>query len=290
MAFARGKFGIEYNPVRRGGDPSGLLPVALGLAFLVALVSLVFTIIARVRSSADDRAAAEEAARVEETRAEPSRKTPPPAAARPAPPPAPLAPAEAARRPPRVRNLLMRLAAAEKARDTAMAASTIEQLRALPGNPAADLDDALARRLGVLNMRRLLSSGPSPWTTTAVVKRGDNASRIAREHGSTLASLVKFNGGSVDRLRVGQELKVLNHPRFSLAVHRVTRTADLSLNGKFFKRYYLTAPVRGKIGAYETPERLRRLWAEHGISLKAADRAELEMLLPAGTPVFVAEF
>jgi LysM repeat protein len=171
-----------------------------------------------------------------------------------------------------------------------MAASTIEELRSLPGRPAADIDDPLARRLSVLNVRRLFASDVSPWTTTVTVKRGDSASRIAREHGSTLASLEKLNGGNCDRLVVGRRLKVLNHPRFSLAVHRVTRTADLSLNGKFFKRYYLTGPVRGAVGAYETPERLHRLWAEKGISFKAADGAELEMLLPKGTPVFVAEF
>ena len=155
---------------------------------------------------------------------------------------------------------------------------------------AADLDDPLARRLGTLNIRRLFLAPTSPWTTAVTVKRGDSASRIAREHGSTLASLVKLNGGGIDRLNIGATLKVLNHPRFSLAVRRAPRTADLSLNGKFFKRYYLTAPVSGRVGVYETPDVLRRLFSEQGISLKAADRAELETLLPKGTPVQVAEF
>jgi len=81
----------------------------------------------------------------------------------------------------------------------------------------------------------------------------------------------------------------MEHPRFSLVIHRLTKTADLSLNGKFFKRYYLNSEVKGEIGAYEKPERIRPFWAEKGISLDAEDRAELEMLLPRGATIIIAE-
>ena len=99
----------------------------------------------------------------------------------------------------------------------------------------------------------------------------------------------KLNGGDVDRLIAGKKLRVLDHPRFSLVVHRRTRTADLSLNGKFFKRYYLTGDVKGNVGAYEVPERTRQIWQEKGIPLKPGDRTELEMLLARGVSVIIAE-
>ena len=299
MSFARGKFGVEYNTVRRDDDSTGLLPKALVVVFLVALVSLAATIISRRRTVEPAPISTEPAVQpsvAEQSRLAGSEKnspstaeTQPSAAVVEVPPPEKILPSGDARRPAKVRNLLMRLDEAERRKDLAMAISTIEQLRALPGNPAADLDDALARRLGALNMRLMFGSDKSPWVAEVEIRRGDNASRIAHEHGSTLASLKKLNGGDVDRLIAGKKLRVLDHPRFGLVVHRRTRMADLSLNGKFFKRYYLTDDVKGEVGAYEVPERTRQLWQEKGISLKPGDRAELEMLLSHGASVLIAE-
>jgi len=190
-------------------------------------------------------------------------------------------------RPVRVRNLLLRLAAAERRGDIEMAVTTIEQLRGTPG--ADDLDDNLARRLGALNMRRLFELKSGQWTIPVTVKRGDLATRIAYEHGSTLASLAKLNDIDLDSLKVGQKLVVMNHPRFQLVITRRTHIADLSLNGKFFKRYDLTGDVTASVGSYATPERLRAFCAEKGITFKPLDRAELEMLLPKGTAVFIKD-
>jgi hypothetical protein len=302
MAFAQGKFGIEYNPVRTDEDSPALMLWTLGVVFLVALVSLVVTISSRKSKEAKDAAmisaeisasvAEERRSNAEETANEQPAPEEPVAEAPPepeVPPPEKIAVAGTAKRPAKVTNLLMRLEEAEKRHDIAMTIETIEQLRSLPGNPAADLDDPLARRLGVLNMRRLFGPDKSPWTAEVVVKRGDNASRIAYEHGSTLASFAKLNGGNVDKVVIGKKMRVMEHPRFSLVIHRLTKTADLSLNGKFFKRYYLNSEVKGEIGAYEKPERIRPFWAEKGISLDAEDRAELEMLLPRGATIIIAE-
>jgi len=304
MSFARGKFGVEYSTVRRDDDSSGLLPKALVVVFLVALVSLATTLVSRRRAAVADEPPApapEAAAETPPVVTSVATNSPPGDASAPdlsphaaphepdLPPPEKIRPAGDAKRPPKVRILLERLEEAEKRRDVAMAVSTIEQLRSQPGNPAADLDDALARRLGTLNMLWLFGPGKSPWVVEAEIRRGDNASRIAHEHGSTLASLKKLNGGNVDKLIAGRKIRVMDHPRFSLVVHRRARTADLSLNGKFFKRYYLDADVTGAVGAYEVPERTRQLWKEKGISLRPADRAELEELLPRGASVLIAE-
>ena len=307
MALARGKYGIEYNPNPVNDGSSGLGWIVVTVV-IVAFVSLAWTLVGRFMSS--DESPVEEICinppeppAVATVRPEPSPETPaavepepaPPPPAKPAPTVEPVPPAESkvtttlVNRPVKVRNLLMRLEEAEKRRDVEMAVTTIETLRALPGSPAADLDDALARRLGKLNVKRLFALRNAQWVRTVTVKRGDSASRIAAENGATLASLAKLNGGNVDKVVLGKPVYVMNHPRFNLVIHRRLRTADLSLNGKFFKRYDLQGDVTGKEGVYSLPSRTRNFWRTLGLAFKPADVAELEMLLPSGTSVLVSE-
>jgi len=288
MAFSRGKFGIEYNdnPLDESSGGWGWILVVIAI---VTVASLVWTVVGRIRSSGDD------APTVQIPVPEPPAPPPPPehsddaAPAAPEPPPADTGDVQLGRRPPALRNLLMRLDEARRKNDIEMEATTIEQIRALPGSPAADLDDTLARRLGVLNLRRLYEKRSKLWVAEVSVRRGDSASRIAKEHGSTLASLSRLNGGKVDKVFVGQRLFVLNHPRFNLVVHRRSRTADLQLNGKFFRRYDFDGPVTGKAGAYEIQPSVRSFCAAAGLRLKPVDRTELETLLPIGTSVLISE-
>ena len=285
MALARGKYGIEYNPHPVDED-SSLAGWVILLVVLAALVLLVVAAVRRYRAVPDEPAG-----------------TPAAEAAPPAPPavtnsvPEPM-PSETAKRivsavrdrPRDAKNLLLKLERAEAARDIELAATTIEQLRAQPGGAVADLDDSLARRLGELNFRRLFEGRSRQWVSEVAVRRGDSATRIAFEHGSTLASLLKLNAlPSADRLRVGQRLQVMDHPKPSLVVHRAMMVADLSLKGRFFKRYDIIAPVRVTEGRYETPAKLRAFWSEKGLAFSPADRAELELLLPPKTPVIVSE-
>ena len=298
MAFARGKFGIEYNP-RRPDDESSGLGWIVAVVALVALVSFAWTLVRRMGAGESDTPPATpsgQVARDGEAVHDANPPAPSPAADAPAPqmppddvPGIPNLPVALENRPAKARTLLMRLEEADRLRDVEMAVSTIEQLRSLPGAPVADLDDTLARRLGTLNMQRLFSGRYPRWVKSVVVKRGDSASRIAAENGSTLASLSRLNGGKVDRIVLGSRIYVMDHPRFSLVIRRRTRTADLSLNGKFFKRYDLAGPVRGKVGAYEMSAGARALWRTVGADFDAEDRAELETLLPASARVLVSE-
>ena len=286
MSLARGKFGIEYDPRRMEREPSGLGWLFALIAF-VALVSLTWSLVRRYRARAEEPQQLTEVVEAVVAAAETNQA---PAAAESLPPATPVVEQSAyAKRSPRLRNLLMRLEEAERRRDVEMAVTTIEEIRAMPGSPAADIDDSLARRLSALNVRRLFDRRNAQWVKKVVVKRGDSASRIAVENGSTLASLVKLNGGDVNRLVPGKQLYVMDHPRFNLVVHRRSRTADLSLNGKFFRRYDLQGEVKAKGGAYELPDRKRAFWANVGLQLKTSDRDELELLLPSGTPVLISE-
>lgn len=298
MAFQRGRYGVEYNPRPVRDDSSGIGWVFAVLC-VVALVSLAVTLVNRFRSSPEEAAAVAEApppaVRTVETAPEDSVSVPV------LQDDSPIADAALSKRPPKVRNLLMRLEeaekriknggdGAEKVRDLEMAVTTIELLRSMPGSPVADIDDALARRLGTLNTVRLFDVKSPQWVKEVAVKRGASASRIAAEHGSTLASMVKLNGGGeLEKLHVGQKLLVMNHPRFNLVVYRRTSTADLSLNGKFFKRYDLVAPVKGADGAYEIPSPVRPFWSKIGVGFSVRDRAEIEMLMPKGASVLISE-
>ena len=248
MSLARGKFGIEYNPKQMEPESSGFGWIVVIVAF-AALISLAVVVVKRVRSDEPVPETLEISAAATVPRAVVLTNEVPQAVVR---------DTGFSRRPTKVRNLLMRLEEAEKSHDIEMAVTTIESIRSLPGSPAADIDDALARRLGTLNIRRLFEVRSAQWVKAVTVGHGDSASRIAAENGSTLASLARLNGGNVDRIRVGSKLYVMDHPRFNLVLRRRTRIADLSLHGKFFKRYDLPGEVRAKEGAYEVPERRKR--------------------------------
>ena len=277
MSLARGKFGIEYNPKKLEPEPSGFGWVVVVIAF-AALVSLTVVIVKRIRSAGPDVIPSAEVplaapARVEVSTAQVFRASQD----------------VVSHRPMKLRNLLMRLEEAEKRGDVEMAVGTIESIRALPGSPAADLDDKLARRLGTLNIRRLFELRSALWVKAVEIRRGDSASRIAAENGSTLASLARLNGGDVGRIILGAKLYVMDHPRFGIVLHRRTRIADLSLNGKFFKRYDLQGEVKARDGAYEIPERRKGFWEVFGPAFKKGDRSELDMLLPSGASLLVSE-
>ena len=282
MAFARGRFGIEYTPGPADDESSGLGWVVAVIA-LAAVAVLAAAGMRRLLSSSDappppvvrvgDAPLPATVVRIDDTPKQP-----------------PLPPGAERNRPRTAQNLLLKLEKAEAARDVELAVSTIEQLRALPGEAVADLDNSLARRLGELNMRRLFDGKNRQWVKEVVVRHGDSATRIAYENGSTLASLLKLNElPSADLIRVGQKLDVMSHPGFTIVVHRAAKYADLTLKGKFFKRYDIVAPVRADEGNYETPAKLRAFFAEKGIAFSPADSAELDMLVPAKSQLLVSE-
>lgn len=289
MSLARGKFGIEYNPRQMEPESSGFGWIVLAVA-LAALISLTWVIVKRIRA-ADAVPETLEIAVTESAAPKPAESAPQTAMAASTNEvsQAVVRATAFSHRPSKLRSLLMRLEEAEKRRDIEMAVTTIESIRALPGSPAADIDDALARRLGTLNIRRLFTVRNAQWVKTVTVGRGDSATRIAAENGSTLASLARLNGGNVDKIRLGAKLYVMDHPRFNLVIRRRSRIADLSLNGKFFKRYDLRGAIKAKEGAYEVPERRKALWNILGPAFSRDDRAELELLIPSGSSVLISE-
>ena len=192
----------------------------------------------------------------------------------------------------RERTLLLRLADAEHQGRLAIAVDTIEQLRAIPS--MADIDDKLARRLGDLNVKRLFSGEPVPWVVEVAVSRGQSVHRIAKEHGTTVAAVRQLNGlSATEEPSAGRRLRVLEFPRAAFVVHKSTRHADLMLNGKLFKRYYVSIGKRTPSGAYPitslAKEGPRSRFAALDIKIAAVDVRELDMFLAPGSSLTISE-
>ena len=285
MSLARGKFGIEFDPLRDEERPSGR-GILIGAAVLVVLVSFAATLVNRLRARTAGNPDAGAAVLAEAPRPAPS--------ALPAPPLSPAVPPGKAlleERPRVVRNLLMRLTEAERDRDLSRQVETIELLRAQPGNPTADIDHELVKRLGRLNFRWMFGGGGSPWTAEVTPRKGNSAARIAKEQGMTVAALLKLNRWrNVDEMRPGSPVRVLNRPNFTLVVHRRSQLAELILDGKLFKAYELARPSRAAPGFYRTTDDPTRQFARLGLSFSPADFSELSLFLLASTPVLVAEY
>lgn len=286
MPHIKGKFGIEYIPEETPRDFSLMRRIALGV-FIIVLFSFAATIFHRWRNN------------------QPPPESIPrePIANNPLPQPVtkervkepvnrqPNIESDIAKRPREVRNLLIRLDEEIRNRNIVGQIKTIEKIRELPGQPAADLDNKLARQLGDLNWRWLFELRNAQWITQVMVKRGDSASRIAKESGSTLGSLMKLNAmTNADKIIVGHKVYVMNNPRFNLIVRKKLGIADLQLNGKFFRRYDLTSEATADVGSYEVPAKLRSFLSSKGISMSRKEEAELEMLIPKGASLIISEY
>lgn len=108
----------------------------------------------------------------------------------------------------------------------------------LTESTAQPVRPVLERALGDLNRRILFEDTNAPEKTRHLVVRGDLISRLAARYGCTQEYLLQANQlERPEALRLGQEIQVLNQPRFELTITRSNRSAYLTLNGLFFKRY-----------------------------------------------------
>ncbi len=287
MSLARGKFGIEFDPLRGDEAPSGR-GLLIFAAVLIVLISFTVTLVKRLGAN-DEELTLERAERAPVTEA--AKAVP---ASLPAPPLAPAVPPEKAALASRsrtMRNLLMRLTEAERDRDLSRQVETIELLRALPGNPAADIDHLLVKRLGRLNYRWMFGDENSPWTSRLTPRRGNSAERIAKEQGMTLAALLKLNHWrSTDEMRPNESVRVFNRPNFALIVHRRSRLAELMLDGKLFKAYELAQVPRVEPGLYQATDDLKQQFTKLDLAFTAPAQSELKLFLLASAPILIAEY
>lgn len=278
MSLTRLKYGIETDSKERNNDHPGLGWIVVAIV-VIAAISFIITVIGRISSASDEPQSATIPA---VTIKEPEKK---PSTALKDVPPVEISDIDG--RSPKVRSLLLRLEKCTESGELEMQISTIEQIRDMHAADTADIAEELLPRLGQLNLSWLFDKNNPRWVAKVKVKSGDTASRIAAEHGSTLSSLMKLNGISdAHRLKVGSELKVMNHPRFYLVFRMRLRALDLYLNGKIFKRYFLTGnseDARIEPGDYKTPANLGDYLRRVNLKLRHDDIEELNMLVPRNT-------
>lgn len=291
MAFVRGRLGIEYNttPANRdeGFRKGPLVAATLG----IAVVLLAANTISRKLRKEDARSLAPVLEIVVEPQSKPGKSVAKDVPAKPLGGTIAKTLPAANGRPPRLKQLFDRLEIAEKSGNIDVAIAAIEDIRAYPGGAAADVDDRLARRLGKLNLRRLWELKDPRWVTEVTVRPGDNATRIARANGTTLAAVKKLNETeNIDLVKSGTKIKVMRLPRFILVVHLRLKTADLQLNGKFFNRYDIAGAAPDvKSGSFEIKGSAANFLSSHGLVFDKETSKELDTLMPNSSILVVSE-
>ncbi len=318
MAYARGRYGIEYTPrPAPSREHHHLGWLLLGVAVLVA-VSYFFTRRERIpgppplqpppdapmeRPATLPSVPAQSAPPIVETKpastaTPPIKNTPHRQEHRAQRPAAGMTPFAAkvdgwiASRtwPKNEQELLTLLRDAEQRGNLMGARGAIDNLMYRP--TVEDIKDQLIRRLGELNTQLLFSGTNTPWTATVSVKRGDTLQRIATEHRTTLEALQKLNPlKDPNRLALGQKLRVLNFPDADLVIHKQLQFAELLLKKRIFKRYYVTIRADAATGAYQVSNESGSRASDHLRALfekiAPADRDELRLFLAPGSRITV---
>ncbi len=101
---------------------------------------------------------------------------------------------------------------------------------------------------GRMNMNLFLSATPTSWKKTYVIQPGDSLDKIARLNKTTVDLIRKINGVEGTLIYPGQRLLIPAAP-FVVQVDKSTKTLDLTMSGKLFKRYVVGLGVNGKTPA-----------------------------------------
>lgn len=132
-------------------------------------------------------------------------------------------------------------------------AGKLEQASELLGQVVSSATDEnlknnAQRVQGRINVQLFLSSTPTPEKKNYVVQPGDSLDKIARLNKTTVELIRKMNGIEGNLIYPGQKLLIPAAP-FVAEVDKSSRTLDLTMNGKLFKRYVVTLGVNGKTPA-----------------------------------------
>lgn len=286
MAYHRAIYGIEWDPPAKEPDAPWLLWL-LALILVAVIGSAVWNAWFRDRGPdvtptvvvppvAEERPGSAAPAAGPAVRSEPCATVVRPARA--------ALVARAEDYPEMIRNQLLKLEVTTNLSSRAMILNSLRGMQ-----EAAGIENRVSGELGRINDELLFAGHDRRWVKEIEVRPGESGARIARNAGMTLAALAKLNGGSVDRLRSGQKLLVFRFGKPVLVVRRASRFADLTLDGRFFARYHLAAPVGSEAGTFRVSASPRAFWAERGVVFSAEDRPKVDLMIPPGATVSVSE-
>jgi len=98
------------------------------------------------------------------------------------------------------------------------------------------LQNNALRMQGRINVDLFLSEAPSPWKKSYVIQPGDSLDRIARRNNTTVDLIRRMNRVEGNLIYPGARLVLPTAP-FMLEVDKSSRTMELLMDGKRFKRY-----------------------------------------------------
>ncbi len=112
----------------------------------------------------------------------------------------------------------------------------LEKLRLRP--EAAGVRPLIETRIGEINIELIFADKAMPGKVRHTIERGDLVSRLSRKYGNTQDYILRVNAiDRPERIRVGQEIWLLDNPIFELMIDKSDRRAVLLLNHRFFKVY-----------------------------------------------------
>lgn len=158
--------------------------------------------------------------------------------------------------PDQVSRLLQRADELRQGGNPVSARMILEKLRLRP--EAEVVRPLVEARLGQINVELILSDKAMPGKVLHKIERGDLVSRLTRKYGNTQEYILRVN--SIDRperIRIGQELWVLDNPIFELMIDKSEYKAVLLFNHRFFKVYTvgLGSPDTVPSGTYSVHSR-----------------------------------
>lgn len=138
--------------------------------------------------------------------------------------------------PAEVGRLMKRADELEQGGDLVSARMILDKLRLRPD--AEVVRRTIEGRIGEINIALILSDKPMPGKLSHTIKSGDLISRLAPKYRNTQEYIMRVN--SIDdpaKIRVGQNLWVLDNPMFELMIDKSDFRAVLLFNHRFFKVY-----------------------------------------------------
>jgi len=155
-----------------------------------------------------------------------------------------------------------------------------EVLLAALAKAGSDFAPALERTLGALSTRIYLEPRPGPDKVEYVVKGGDALSAIASRFVCPKELIMEANGiKDPTRIRPGQRLVFPDHPAFAVRVSKSLNTLELTLGGRFFKKYVVGTGQNAKTpaGTFVVKDKIEHpdWWSESGKVIPYGDPANV---------------
>ncbi|MDA3923754.1 MAG: LysM domain-containing protein [Kiritimatiellae bacterium] len=227
-----------------------------------------------------------------------------------------------------VARLLKRVDELEDGGELVSARMILQKLRLRPDG--ATVRSLVEKKIGEINIKLILSDKSMPGKLLHKIQSGDLVSKLIRRYKNTEEYILRVNKiDRPERIRIGQELWVLDNPNFELMIDKSDFKAVLLFNNRFFKVYIIGLGAVGTVpaGRYEVRSRtqskdefshdrysvllkaaaetpsvrkfglnaarseshLGRISEESGVMFSRSGVEELYVLLPAGSMVTIVE-